>query len=54
MKLNATTYYFSYIHFRSGKGRASFSLKKYVDKYKLGNPVAGNFFQAEWEDVPKK
>ena len=25
-----------------------------TSKYNLGNPVAGNFFQAEWDDyVPK-
>ena len=38
----------------SGKGRGKFSTKKFVEKYKLGTPVAGNFFQAQYDDyVPK-
>jgi len=39
---------------RSGGGRGSQSVSKFAAKYKLGDPVAGNFYQAEWDDyVPK-
>ncbi|KAF5296937.1 hypothetical protein FQR65_LT10088 [Abscondita terminalis] len=34
---------------RSGNGRASFSIKRFADKYQLGEPIAGNFFQAQWD-----
>ena len=34
----------------SGENRAAFSIKKFANKYKLGDPVAGNFYQAEWDD----
>ena len=35
-------------------GRASTKAGDLATKYKLGNPVAGNFCQAEWDDyVPK-
>lgn len=30
--------------------RGNFSTKKFAEKYKLGNPVAGNFFQAQYDD----
>jgi len=33
-----------------GEGRANFSARKFAQKYKLGDPIAGNFFQAEWDD----
>lgn len=36
--------------FRSGNNRGNFSIKKFANKYKLGEPVAANFFQAEWDD----
>ncbi|GJQ70400.1 hypothetical protein Trydic_g22829 [Trypoxylus dichotomus] len=29
--------------------RRNFSLKKFVEKYKLGKPIAGNFFKAQWD-----
>lgn len=29
--------------------RRSFTLKKFSEKYKLGDPVAGNFFKAQWD-----
>ncbi|XP_058818071.1 protein D2-like [Topomyia yanbarensis] len=35
---------------RSGDNRGGFSIKKFADKYQLGNPVAGNFYQAQWDD----
>lgn len=38
----------------SGNNRGKFSTAKFVAKYKLGNPVAGNLFQAQYDDyVPK-
>lgn len=38
----------------SPQGRGSTSTREFIAKYSLGNPVAGNFFQAEWDDyVPK-
>ncbi|KAH8288303.1 hypothetical protein KR054_000669 [Drosophila jambulina] len=37
----------------SAKGRTGFKVKHFVKKYKLGCPVAGNFFTSTWsEDVP--
>lgn len=41
--------YHSYT-FRSGENRANFSIAKFANKYNLGNPVAGNFYQAEWDE----
>ncbi|XP_063241570.1 uncharacterized protein LOC134541808 [Bacillus rossius redtenbacheri] len=39
---------------RSGDHRGQFSIKKFAAKYKLGDPVAGNFYQAQWDEyVPK-
>ncbi|XP_058803992.1 protein D2-like [Phymastichus coffea] len=39
---------------RSGDGRNNFSIKKFAQKYNLGNPVAGNMYQAAFDDyVPK-
>jgi len=39
---------------RSGDGRGKFSARKFAAKYKLGEPIAGNFYQAEWDEyVPK-
>ncbi|KAK6743742.1 hypothetical protein RB195_010813 [Necator americanus] len=35
---------------RSGEGRGGFKTEKFVAKHKLGTPVAGNFYQAEWDD----
>ncbi|KAG5873926.1 hypothetical protein JTB14_030351 [Gonioctena quinquepunctata] len=32
------------------KGRAHFSIRKFAQKYKLGNPYAGNFFEAEYDE----
>lgn len=38
----------------TSKGRVNFSTKKLIEKYKLGAPIAGNFFQAQYDDyVPK-
>jgi len=39
---------------RSGDHRGKFSIRNFAKKYKLGQPIAGNFYQAEWDDyVPK-
>lgn len=35
---------------RSGDGRGKFSIRKFAVKYSLGQPIAGNFYQAEWDD----
>lgn len=37
-------------HLRSGDGRGKFSIKKFAAKYSLGQPIAGNLYQAEWDD----
>lgn len=34
----------------SGKNRAKFSISNFAKKHNLGNPVAGNFYQAEWDE----
>lgn len=39
---------------KQGHDRGKFSVRKFAEKYKLGKPVAGNFFEAEFDDyVPK-
>jgi len=39
---------------RSGEGRGQFKIRNFAKKYNLGEPIAGNFFQAQWDDyVPK-
>ncbi|XP_021195595.3 protein D3 [Helicoverpa armigera] len=35
---------------RSSANRTSFSVSDFAEKYHLGDPVAGNFFQAEYDD----
>ncbi|KAJ1373582.1 hypothetical protein KIN20_036024 [Parelaphostrongylus tenuis] len=35
---------------RSGDGRGGFKTESFVKKHKLGAPIAGNFYQAEWDD----
>ncbi|XP_049879011.1 protein D3-like [Pectinophora gossypiella] len=35
---------------KSIDGRAAFSTKKFAEKYNLGNPVAGNFYRAQFDD----
>lgn len=34
----------------SGDDRACFSIAKFAEKYNLGNPIAGNLFQAQYDD----
>jgi hypothetical protein len=39
---------------RSGENRGKFSIRNFANKYNLGNPLAINMFQAEYDDyVPK-
>lgn len=39
---------------RSGDHRGKFNTRAFVKKYNLGEPIAANFYQAEWDDyVPK-
>ncbi|XP_043482232.1 protein D2-like isoform X1 [Leptopilina heterotoma] len=35
---------------RSGDNRGGFAIRKFASKYKLGDPIYGNMFQAEWDD----
>ncbi|KAK3908481.1 Phosphatidylethanolamine-binding protein-like protein [Frankliniella fusca] len=38
----------------SADNRGCFAIRKFAAKYNLGDPVAGNFYQAQWDDyVPK-
>ncbi|RZC43038.1 PBP domain containing protein [Asbolus verrucosus] len=34
----------------SGDDRGKFCIRKFAAKYKLGNPISANFFQAEWDN----
>lgn len=35
---------------RSGDNRGCFKIQKFAEKYNLGTPIAGNFYQAEYDD----
>ncbi|XKL61067.1 hypothetical protein PGB90_008124 [Kerria lacca] len=35
---------------RSGDNRGLFKISKFVENYKLGNPIAGNFYQAKYDN----
>lgn len=35
---------------KSGDDRGGFSIKKFAAKHNLGDPIAGNMYQAEWDD----
>ena len=38
----------------SGDGRAKHKAAEFIKKQGLGDPIAGNFYQAKWDDyVPK-
>ncbi|VVC35373.1 Hypothetical protein CINCED_3A022148 [Cinara cedri] len=39
-----------YLTNKSGENRGKFSIAKFAVKYNLGNPVAGNFYQAQYDD----
>ncbi|KAI4465287.1 cytochrome p450 family 4 [Holotrichia oblita] len=34
---------------KSGDGRGNFSIRNFAKKYQLENPIAGNFFHAQWD-----
>lgn len=34
----------------SGDGRGMFAIRKFAKKYNLGEPIAGNLYQAEYDD----
>jgi len=39
---------------KSGNQRGGFAIRKFAAKYNLGQPIAGNLYQAQWDDyVPK-
>jgi len=39
---------------RSAEGRPMFSTRNFAAKYRLGQPVAANFYLAQWDDyVPE-
>uniref|UniRef100_A0A0K0EPJ1 Phosphatidylethanolamine-binding protein n=1 Tax=Strongyloides stercoralis TaxID=6248 RepID=A0A0K0EPJ1_STRER len=39
---------------RSGDGRGGFKIEKFAQKHHLEGPIAGNFYEAEWDDyVPE-
>lgn len=39
---------------RSGDGRGGFKIRDFAKKYNLGQPIAGNYYQAQWDEyVPK-
>ncbi|KAL3280718.1 hypothetical protein HHI36_003954 [Cryptolaemus montrouzieri] len=41
-------------HSKTDGNRGNFSVKKFAEKYNLGDAVAGNFFQAQYDDsVPE-
>ena len=35
---------------KSAENRPNFSTKKFAEKYNLGKPIAGNFYQASFDD----
>ncbi|XP_060536978.1 phosphatidylethanolamine-binding protein homolog F40A3.3-like isoform X2 [Cylas formicarius] len=35
---------------KSGEKRGCFSIRKFSEKYNLGQPIAGNLYQAQWDD----
>ncbi|XP_049820377.1 protein D2 [Aethina tumida] len=37
-------------HAKTYANRFKFSAKKFSEKYRLGNPIAGNYFQAQWDE----
>lgn len=42
-------YFFLDLYFRN-PNRASFNTRAFATKYELGTPVAGNLFQAQYDD----
>lgn len=39
-----------HVNKNSSQDRPKFRAAKFAEKYKLGNPIAGNFYQAKWDD----
>ncbi len=39
---------------KAGIERAKFSRRKFAKKYELGEPIGGNFYQAEWDEYVNK
>ncbi|XP_050515957.1 protein D3-like isoform X2 [Diabrotica virgifera virgifera] len=37
-------------HSPTDGNRGNFNIENFAKKYKLGNPIAGNFYQAMWDD----
>lgn len=37
-------------NYRSRDGRLNTKARDFADEYKLGNPIAGNFYQAQYDD----
>lgn len=46
----AITFTEDFLNSKSVEGRSNFSVAKFADTYSLGNPVAGNVFEAEYDD----
>lgn len=40
----------SIFFYRSRDGRLNTKAREFADEYKLGNPIAGNFYQAQFDD----
>ncbi|KRZ77503.1 Dedicator of cytokinesis protein 1 [Trichinella papuae] len=49
-KSNLTDKEHGHLTNRSGNNRGGFSIRKFAAKHDLGAPIAGNFYQAEWDD----
>ncbi len=47
--VNACKYSMKFIY-RSGDKRAKFKIAEFAKRYALGNPVAGNYYQAQYDD----
>lgn len=46
----SNNFIFIFYNFRSREGRLSIKTRDYISKYKLGNPIAGNYYQAQYDD----
>ena len=38
------------LFFSSRQGRLSVKTRDYITKYQIGNPIAGNYYQAQYDD----
>jgi len=41
---------YGFVSSQSGEGRMKWQVEQFADKHKLEGPIAGNFFQAEYDD----